>query len=95
MFRTAILATMLATPAAAQQAQCGDHAAIVAVLAEKYGETLQVVGIESAGAFIQFFANTETGTWTIIALSPASPACLVADGRAWDAIRQEAPGIDG
>lgn len=77
---TAAIAVAFAMPAFAQT-QCGPRAEVLQALEEKYGETRQVYGITTGGtALTEVFANTETGTWSILVTMPGGDSCLVADG---------------
>lgn len=75
-----ILLALSALPAQAQN--CAPHDAVVARLAERYGETRQSIGLTDTGAVLEVFA-AETGTWTIIVTGPDGLSCLVAAGRSF------------
>jgi hypothetical protein len=75
--------------------QCGERLNILAQLAGKYGETRRMMGLAANGAVIEMFANDETGTWTATVTGPDGNTCLVASGRAFEAITAPAPGVDG
>ncbi len=76
-----------ATPVAEAQTRsaCADRTQVVARLAEKYGETLQSMGLQQSDAIMEIYASEETGTWTILVTRPDGQACLVAAGRMWEA----------
>ncbi|MCB6178518.1 hypothetical protein LHP98_10280 [Rhodobacter sp. Har01] len=75
---------ILATQMVQAQAQCGPREAMVAQLAERYGETQQALGLASA-AVMELFASAETGTWTLTLTSPDGTMCLMAAGQAFQA----------
>ena len=69
---------------------------VVERLAEKYGETLQSMGLHQSNAVMEIYASEATGTWTILVTRPDGQACLVAAGRMWEAhsTPARAPGKD-
>ena len=81
----AALATpaLIATDAAAQGRVCAKRDKLVAELAKSHGETRQSVGLQRNNGVIETFANTETGSWTIIVSLPTGVSCLVAAGEAF------------
>ena len=82
MIRAALIACTLAAPASAQTA-CADRAAIVKRLAEKYGESVQGLGIHNNNGVIEIYVSEETGTWTILITTPNGMTCLMAAGQSW------------
>jgi hypothetical protein len=87
-----------ATPVAEAQTRsaCAERAQVVTRLAEKYGETLQSMGLHQSDAVMEIYASEETGTWTILVTRPDGQACLIAAGRMWEAhmTPARAPGKD-
>lgn len=78
-------ALAFAAGAACAQAQpCAQRAEVVERLAERYGETLQSVGVQSNSGVLEVYASDETGSWTILVTSPDGTACLIAAGRMWE-----------
>jgi len=71
----------------AQQRACGQRAAIVEKLNNKYGESVQGVGLAANNSILEVFASAETGSWTITVTMPNGMTCLVASGQAWEAIQ--------
>ena len=55
------------------------------VLAEKYGETRQSLGISANNTVMEVFA-AEAGSWTITATDPQGSMCLVASGEGDEAV---------
>lgn len=80
-----LLAHAVATPAAAQGQNCGPRDRIVTLLRDRHGETRQAVGLQQNMQVMETYANSETGSWTIIVALPTGMACLVAAGEAWQA----------
>ncbi len=86
----ALLASSLAA-AAQQGAFCGPRERIVAQLADKHGETRRAVGLQQNMQVMETYANSETGSWTIIVAMPTGVACLVAAGEAFQADQNAEP----
>lgn len=91
LVRTAVAAGLAyATPIAeAQTRTCADRTAVIERLAEKYGETLQSMGLHRNNGIVEVYASEQTGTWTILVTRPDGKACLLAAGQMWEA--QAAP----
>jgi hypothetical protein len=64
----------------AQSAQCGPRKAVLAALEQSYHEAAFAMGMAGGGALVEVFANLTTGSWSILATSPAQITCLVASG---------------
>ncbi|MDX6750928.1 hypothetical protein SH611_13990 [Geminicoccaceae bacterium 1502E] len=71
-----------AAPAAAQLA-CGKYDELRSYLADTFNEQPSSFGLNDDGTVLQLFASPGTGTWTMLTVSPAGTACVVATGRAW------------
>lgn len=83
-FAYAAVVLLASSPAVAQQAPClPDVATLAGLLAKQYGERLTAAGVESGGNLVQVYANTESGTWTIVVSIPNGPTCIVASGESW------------
>jgi len=86
--RLAVAATLAAaTPVAEAETRraCAERTAVVSRLAEKYGETLQSMGLHRNNGVVEVYASDETGTWTILVTRPDGTACLLAAGQMWEA----------
>lgn len=88
----AALLIFAALPSHAQQ-QCAPVAAVSEGLAQNYGESRQASGVAGNGAGMELYANTDTGTWTLLVVT-AGTACLVASGGSY-AQRMAGPGVEG
>ena len=66
---------------------CGARALIVERLAEDYGERRRSMGLGANNSVMEVYASDETGTWTITLTMPNGMMCLVASGRAFEALR--------
>jgi hypothetical protein len=87
LFRAvAVVGLALAAPhaAPAQTRTCAERAQVIERLAERYGETLQSMGMNSNNGLLEVYASEETGSWTILVTSPDGTACLVAAGQMWE-----------
>lgn len=81
-----VLSALMASSgvALAQGTQCGDRAAVMNMLADKYGEQAVGGGIGGGNrSYTEVFASPETGTWTIVVTIPNGMTCLVASGQGW------------
>ncbi|MGR3464162.1 hypothetical protein [Limimaricola sp.] len=73
----------LALPAPAAP-RCGAHDAIVAQLADRYGESRQAIALDGANQVIEVFASTDTGSWTLLVTRADGQSCLLAAGQAFE-----------
>lgn len=82
----AVLVGVMSTsssPHAAAQMMCGQRTEIVAQLAAKFGETRRNIGLAEGRGVVEVYANTDTGSWTIILTNPQGVSCLMAAGEAF------------
>ena len=79
------LALAASQPALAAPRTCAAHTEVIERLAQRYGETLQSMGMHSSDGLLEVYASEATGTWTILVTSPDGTACLVAAGQMWEA----------
>jgi hypothetical protein len=84
-------AVILATQVAHAASHCDARDRVVALLAERYGETRRSVGIAGDDAVMELFAAEETGTWTITVTLPDGQTCLMASGVGYEALSEELP----
>lgn len=75
----------------AQTGQCGPRAEVLAVLADRYGETRQGIGLAANNAVVEIFASDVSRSWSIIATMPNGMTCLVASGEGYEPMREELP----
>ena len=71
----------------AQQRSCGQRAEVVEKLNNKYGESVQGIGLAANNSILEIFSSAETGSWTITVTLPNGVTCLVATGQAWEAVQ--------
>ena len=87
-------AGLVAQQGHAQTANCADHAAVTALLADRYGESRQSIGMGANNTVVEIFASAETGTWTITVTQPGGPTCLVASGHQFEHLAEALPNTD-
>jgi hypothetical protein len=86
------LGGMIAATDIAQGAtQCDLRDRVVAMLAERYGETRRSVGVAGETAVMELFAADETGTWTITMTLPDGQMCLMASGAGYETVTEKLP----
>ena len=87
------LCLLISAPLAAQAAgpQCAKREQVVDLLATKYGETRQGMGMADNRSVMEMFASDATGTWTITISSPEGITCLVASGQGYQAMAEDLP----
>jgi len=90
----ALAALLALTTAATAQQNCGPRAAVIAHLAENFGESRQSIGLGQEGRVVEVFASVETGSWTITITLPDGTTCLVASGDSFESLA-EAPAPSG
>jgi hypothetical protein len=77
--------------ASASGPQCAKRDQVMDLLATKYGETRQGMGVADNSSVMEVFASDDTGTWTITVSSPDGIMCLVASGQGYEAMVDELP----
>ncbi|MBT8413939.1 MAG: hypothetical protein KJO30_06355 [Boseongicola sp.] len=82
--------TIITASAVHAEPNCGPRAAVIAHLADNFGESRQSIGMGQEGRVVEVFASPETGTWTITVTLPNGTTCLVAAGSAFELLA-EAP----
>ncbi|MEM8698192.1 MAG: hypothetical protein AAGF44_03425 [Pseudomonadota bacterium] len=65
---------------------CGKRQNIIQQLERKYGETARVMGFSQGAGVVEVYANTESGSWTILVTNPSGTSCLMAAGEAFEAM---------
>lgn len=76
--------TAFLLPAEAQGQTCGDRTALLAALAEKYGEQPLWTGeTPQHGMTTTLVASPDGTTWTVLVQQGDKPACIVAAGATW------------
>lgn len=92
--KAVVTALLLAScaPAHAEITQCGAYDAVVAGLGERYGENRRMAGLMGPSEMLEVYANDETGTWTVITVTPDGQACLRAAGDTFSDTPSELPG---
>ena len=86
----AALCILSAGPALAQ-GNCAPRDTLGQALVQSYGEGPVLMGITTTGAILEFWANPETGSWTVITIMPDGTACIRAAGDNFEAMPVGAP----
>ena len=73
---------------------CGRHEEIRRLLAERFGERPQALGLQGNGQLLELFVSAERGTWTVVSVSPRGEGCILAAGRAWQEVPRPARAPD-
>jgi hypothetical protein len=95
MKRAAAVLCLIAAPAMAGNPPCGPREDMVALLGDDWEEQPRAVGMEQTGAWIEVFANLETGSWTFLRSTTDGQACMIAAGSMWqDMLPQQPAGDD-
>lgn len=88
-----IFIAILAGAAQAQSPRCAPRDIVVAALAEKFGETRQMAGLDARGRVTEMWANLETGTWSATETHTSGLTCLVASGEGFQRLALEPVGM--
>lgn len=72
--------------AALAATQCDTRERVVALLADKYGETLRLVGLAGGNSVMGLWASDATGTWTITLTLATGEMCLMASGAGFETV---------
>jgi hypothetical protein len=81
----------LLPPDPAQAAQCGPRDQVTKLLADRYGETRQGLGVGANHTVMEVWASAATGTWTITVSDAGGLTCLVASGEGFQALAENLP----
>jgi len=87
----ALMVALYGAPVAAQQV-CDLHETQSNQLKSRYGEQRIGFGMSGPAAIVEIWANTETGTWTILVVYPDGMSCLKAAGESWQTDPPVSPG---
>ena len=88
-----IFIAILGSAAQAQSQRCAPRDIVVAALAEKFGETRQMAGLDARGRITEIWANLETGTWSATETHANGLTCLVASGEDFERLALEPVGM--
>jgi uncharacterized protein YjiS (DUF1127 family) len=84
----------MSAAATAQAAdQCGPHEKIIEVLAGRFQENRQALGLAGQSTVVELFVSNE-GTWTLTTTTAAGLTCVVASGEAWQTMPKQVAGLD-
>ena len=84
-----LAAVLAATQIAHGAPQCDTRDRVVALLADRFGETRHAIGIAGETAVMELFAAEATGTWSITLTLPDGRMCLMASGTNYEPVAEE------
>ena len=84
-------ALILVTQAQAQTLQCGPRDTVLALLADRHGETRRSMGMAANNMVMEVFASAASQSWTITVTTPQGQTCLVASGQGFEAMADALP----
>ncbi len=68
-------------------AQCAPRSAVVQVLAARFGETRQSMGLAAADQLMEVYAS-DAGSWSLIVSTPDGLSCLLASGQSFEQVQE-------
>jgi hypothetical protein len=71
--------------------QCGPRAAVVAQLADRFGESRRSMGIAANNMVMEIYASEASQSWTITVTTPQGQTCLIASGQGFEAVVEPLP----
>ena len=86
-----LAAVLAATQIAHSAPQCDSRETVMALLADRYGETRRALGIAGQSAVMELFAAESTGTWSITLTLPDGRMCLMASGSNYETVTEDLP----
>lgn len=78
----------------AQGRNCAPHAAVAGHLAQKYGESRQMMGLAANNMVLEVYVAPDSGTWTVTVTRPDGVTCLMASGTDADTTPLALPNTD-
>lgn len=69
-----------AAAAGSEGLECYDRDVIVEVLRREFGETQKRADLHDGPGLVEFFANTESGSWTILLTPDEYSSCVIESG---------------
>lgn len=80
LFSAAPIGAAPAAAATPEGLQCYDRDVIVEVLRREFGETQKRADLHDGPGLVEFFANTESGSWTILLTPDEHSSCVIQSG---------------
>lgn len=78
----ASMAAFLLPQSAAAQVLCGERAAVLAGLAERFAEQPAAAGLAANGQVVELLVAPD-GSWTLLLSRPDGVSCLIGGGVGW------------
>ena len=86
VFILTVLGLSFASPPAQAARLCGDRAQILEQLKQDHNEKPNALGLSADGGVLELLVSPEGG-WTLLVTYPERPTCVVAVGKAWEALQ--------
>jgi hypothetical protein len=86
LFTLAALAGIVGAAPAEAARICGDRHQILEQLKQEHNERPNALGLSADGGVLEVLVSPEGG-WTILVTYPTQQTCVVAVGRAWEALQ--------
>jgi len=88
-----LVSATVASPALAQQPAprgppCADRNHVVGQLRDTFGERMIGSGLAESGVLFELYVGP-TGSWTLLATTPAGRSCFVGAGEAWEPLPEQ------
>lgn len=93
LMKAALPMALVVAPIGAKAEVCASKEVIEGALS-RYEEEPRWLGLSRDGVAIQLYLNEDTGTWTIIAVSPEGRVCALLEGEAGSLIPPQPKGED-
>jgi hypothetical protein len=71
--------------------QCGPRAAVMAQLADRYGETRRSIGVAANNMVMELFASDASQSWSITVTTTQGQTCLIASGQGYETMAEPLP----
>ncbi len=87
VFWSLAMASIAMAPPAHAQIACGPRAEVIERITGRFAETLRSIGMIGSAAVVETYANSDTGTWTIVQTNPQGLSCMMSAGEGWRAVK--------
>lgn len=78
-----IFGTLALAPPVQARTVCAERSIIVERLEDRFHETYQGAGLQSATSLLEIWSSDETGSWTMLLSHADGISCVVASGTSW------------
>jgi len=70
----------------ANAGQCGPKQMVAEQLGDRYGEVTFASGV-AIDSSVKFYGNPQTGTWSMVVITPDGLACVIAIGEGLEVVK--------